>query len=729
MEWFDKIRTAYSRPLVPAVTLALGFFLLYLNTMPPVNVGYADSDELLTVAYQNGIAHPPGYPLYLLLLSLFTHFPISSVSVAFKGHLLSAVMSVFTLVFTYLSALMLHRLAKPGKKHQFILISLKFESHFLAGITTSMLALTTIYWLYSQITEKYLFSALLVALFVYLGISYLLKKDTVKLLYLWVVLGFAISHHQVLGLLLFPTLYLSLPDTKKSTLIHALRGVLLAVAVILTTFLLILAMHKNGSPVSWALEPSLLGILSFWTRQDFSGLVYGRGVVVNAYIPRFDVNQSIQALMEYAKFFTLQVGWWFVPILALALRYGTDRHRRSFIFLGLSAFFIGPFLAAYLHWPTDWGSLGVLVRQFVPGLVPLVLVFWFGWYEVLKRLGSSLNIIAKKTTVAAVIITPIIIALITKGVLTYPVLNLSNFTLVSDKYSQMMAAFEPGSLVTCYSDTSCFALLYEKYVNQKRDDIDIVPLAYPLVTDVIDKPGMRGFTYDSNPYLLFDIVTWNLDKRPVYAVELNDNYYNMFGINYPYMYYVPLGYYGLLTRQIPDVLPTPPTYDISTKWLQTKTDNSDPYRNFLKSTIARDHLLNGMIYLKMDRREWAQNEFDIAVNTFFQFGEREKREITGLRNSLEQEQPNPKYQEGTRIESAQVFLEFIPQLLEGKFYSRAYMAAQAAVAVEPLNVNARLALAQIYEIMEETGFAKREYTHVLMLEPNNQTAREKLSQL
>ena len=51
----------------------LGFIFLifgtsYLFMVPTANVGLADSDELLGLAYFLGVGHPPGYPIYLFLL-------------------------------------------------------------------------------------------------------------------------------------------------------------------------------------------------------------------------------------------------------------------------------------------------------------------------------------------------------------------------------------------------------------------------------------------------------------------------------------------------------------------------------------------------------------------------------------------------------------------------------------------------------------------------------------
>ena len=64
----------------------------------------ADSGELQVVAAQLGVAHPPGFPLYVLLAHLFTRLPIGSP--AYMVNLLSAVFGALTAVVVYHSCLL-----------------------------------------------------------------------------------------------------------------------------------------------------------------------------------------------------------------------------------------------------------------------------------------------------------------------------------------------------------------------------------------------------------------------------------------------------------------------------------------------------------------------------------------------------------------------------------------------------------------------------------------------
>jgi hypothetical protein len=58
--------------LLATVALFLGWLAVYLSTTSPT-VNFIDSGELITALYEPGVAHPPGYPLYVLLGYVASH--------------------------------------------------------------------------------------------------------------------------------------------------------------------------------------------------------------------------------------------------------------------------------------------------------------------------------------------------------------------------------------------------------------------------------------------------------------------------------------------------------------------------------------------------------------------------------------------------------------------------------------------------------------------------------
>src|SRR6266481_4557497 len=68
------------RPLVVALAVFVLSLAVYASTLAPT-VTLVDSGELILAARSLGVAHPPGFPLYVLLAHLATLVPIGNVAV------------------------------------------------------------------------------------------------------------------------------------------------------------------------------------------------------------------------------------------------------------------------------------------------------------------------------------------------------------------------------------------------------------------------------------------------------------------------------------------------------------------------------------------------------------------------------------------------------------------------------------------------------------------------
>ena len=61
-----------------SIGITLLALVIYILTLSPTIQG-GDSGEFISVAYNTGVAHPPGYPLYSLVAKLFTYLPFEQV--------------------------------------------------------------------------------------------------------------------------------------------------------------------------------------------------------------------------------------------------------------------------------------------------------------------------------------------------------------------------------------------------------------------------------------------------------------------------------------------------------------------------------------------------------------------------------------------------------------------------------------------------------------------------
>ncbi|MBP6015571.1 MAG: DUF2723 domain-containing protein [Candidatus Promineofilum sp.] len=130
--------------------VAAGLLPLYLATMSHA-VGTADTFEFQVVAPQLGIAHPTGYPLYLLLGKLFSLLPAGTV--AWRLNLASAVYGVLAAAVVFRLGLELWRRPLPA----------------LAAAV--VLGLTPVYWGQAIIAEVYTLHALIVAVALWLVVQ------------------------------------------------------------------------------------------------------------------------------------------------------------------------------------------------------------------------------------------------------------------------------------------------------------------------------------------------------------------------------------------------------------------------------------------------------------------------------------------------------------------------------------------------------------------------------
>jgi hypothetical protein len=254
-----------SRWLDPLLLALLGF--LYLANLYPL-LWWGDGPELLTAAWRNGVAHPTGYPLYLLLMKGFAHLPLGSV--AWRGNLFSAVAI----------------LAGAGFLFRLVPLSRPIvwgEIGWRIGIVS--VVLSPIVREQGRGAEVYGLSILLFAAALFSAKHFLDKPGLRTFLLLAVACGLAAGHHRLLGLML-PGLALWVPQAFREIRRPLWLGY--GLAAFLAAMLLpygILFMRASGNPpLNWE-NPSTLGNL--WK-------------VFSAY--QFRTDQEIMRLKEWAAY-------------------------------------------------------------------------------------------------------------------------------------------------------------------------------------------------------------------------------------------------------------------------------------------------------------------------------------------------------------------------------------------------------------------------------------------
>jgi len=187
----NSARRFFQRRLagIVAATLFVGSLLLYVSTMAP-SVVLGDSAEFQFVPYILGIAHPPGYALYVLLGKLFTLLPLGSV--AYRMNLFTALCGALTVSLTYLIMLQLSSEQKS---------SLAVQAPAILGAAT--FAVSANLWQHSTFTNAHTLTAALAALALFLLLAWDRSGDDRSVYAFALTCGLGLTHHPLV-LISFP---------------------------------------------------------------------------------------------------------------------------------------------------------------------------------------------------------------------------------------------------------------------------------------------------------------------------------------------------------------------------------------------------------------------------------------------------------------------------------------------------------------------------------------------
>jgi len=101
------------------ILLFLSSFAIYLYTLFPSVAIYRDAGEMASVTFTLGIAHPPGYPLYVILGKLFSLL-IPFGNIAYRINIMSAFFGALTCGIFYLAVKDLNNKSNIEKNTDFI---------------------------------------------------------------------------------------------------------------------------------------------------------------------------------------------------------------------------------------------------------------------------------------------------------------------------------------------------------------------------------------------------------------------------------------------------------------------------------------------------------------------------------------------------------------------------------------------------------------------------------
>jgi hypothetical protein len=430
------------------LAVAVPALVVYGLTLAPT-ITTGDSGELVTAAATLSLAHPTGYPLYLLLGHAF---------IALFGFLSPAVaMNLFSAVAAAATCVVVRRLIA------------QLTGDRAAAIGTALLfAFTQSFWSQATAARVYALGALLLALaLLELARLYERNRGSLGRASFWFGLGMA--NHTV-TLVLAPLLVIASFRYAQSWPQRIRAAAWSLPGLSLYAYIPIAASHDPvqnwGDPSNWERLIAYLSRESFWSKR---------------YVDEADDLWTVAA--HYLDAIPAELSWPGAALLIFGVGICATR-RRGVLAVGLYLFAANMALMA-LH-----GSRQDLLywnRYMITGWLGLTGIAGFGFARVLAA-------IPRPNLRAGVVV---LVPALAVGV-GYSRADRSSDTWAHDFAARILDSVEPGALLFVEEDNVVFPLSYLHYVEGRRADVELVMQGINRLDQMnIDPVGTP--TYFSHP--------------------------------------------------------------------------------------------------------------------------------------------------------------------------------------------------------------------------------------
>src|SRR5215813_1245538 len=500
--------------LIYGLIAFLASLSIYCFTLAPT-VTLVDSGELIVAAKSLGVAHPPGFPLYVMLAHLATLIPIGSI--AFRVNFASGVFAALgaatitaasyqallnKLRFTTSKAIAKEERSKRGKKS-------RTQAHaadnkatpdrviFLSSALVSglFLAFSRTFWAYATIAEVYTLNSLLVLVIFLLMFRWRygfigregLKKSPSKpspskststrgpgetdgsnqprpasdrLLYVAAfVFGVALGvHHVTVGLML-PALAILVFKTRGIRFFLSKR--LLYAALFSVAGLLLVYSYL---PIAASRSP----IMNWGDPRTFQRLVWQvTGKQYQVFIS-FSLSSIVSQFGDFIKLAANEFGPWWLPVgpaLAISGIYALFRQDRPMFWFLIWA------VTADLAYSLGYDIAEDKDAYYLPTFIALAIAMGFGAEWVINRV--SLQQIAGKP--AASVVALVLLLTPALGIAgNWPYNDRSRYFIAHDYVENIFSTMERGGMLLTRDWQVYSPMLYTSVIERRRNDVVVL---------------------------------------------------------------------------------------------------------------------------------------------------------------------------------------------------------------------------------------------------------------
>jgi len=453
--------------------------LLYSWTLAPT-VTLTDSGELIVVAHGLGVAHPPGFPLWVILAHLASLVPLGNVAVRinFSSALFAALASaILTLV---VAELMITTPYLPTWKKRSAQQKKKAEDSRIGQLLICapalgaglLMAFSRTLWSYATIAEVYTLNTLLILVVLFLMLRWRRcivadRRDAGQAITThdgWLyaaalTFGLALGvHHVTVGLVL-PAVAAIVYRTEGLRFFASRRLVyaaLISVGALVAVYAY-LPFAASGSPViNWGNPRSVQEIWWHITGRQYR--------VFLSFTPKMMGAQ----FFEFCKMASREFGpaWLPLPLVFAFAGIGSafKRDRTTFWFL----LFI---VIANLAYDLSYQIAEDKDAYYLPVFISIAIAAGFGIRWLIQLAVSKSMSVTRPYLVAA---TAILLTSVTAFAANWPVNNRRDYFIAYDYVENLFSTIEPNGLLLTQDWQVASPMFYAQEIEQRRRDVKVV---------------------------------------------------------------------------------------------------------------------------------------------------------------------------------------------------------------------------------------------------------------
>ena len=440
-----------------------------------------DSAELSSSAYNLGVPHATGYPLYILLGKGFTYIPVGDVG--YRLNLMSAVFSSGTITIVYLICLQIS------------------QRRTVALATAGFLAFSFYFWSSAVVAEVYSLHSLLTATVILMMLTWIRKPFPVFLYVAGLAWGLSLGNHLSAVFIAPSFAYILIVGILRNQIRWREISIFAFAFLMPLTIYAYLPLRYISDAVPYVMgnydsqgqlirldHTSIRGIWETLTAKQFESLIFAH--------VGMDFIGQLGSMVTWLFGNFLGIG--FIFGLVGFIRYFLD-DKQGFIILLMPMvvyllFFAGygaidkqsMLLPVYLIW-SIWMAIGI---SYFLGMMDAREIKTLGRFLPLRLAGWMPRIPWQR---AILLLLPIIALAV-----NFQFTDVSSETTVSDRSNDLLDSFRPNALVLArWPDEA--PMTYLQIVEKVRPDVEIID---------------RFLISRSNERTL---IQNNLDKRPVYV--------------------------------------------------------------------------------------------------------------------------------------------------------------------------------------------------------------------